>query len=132
MKTLLLLCLAFTALAVAQQPIRLIPQPVSVVQQSGSYTLTNAAAIGYNTPAGRFAAEMLAQRLSASTGYALKAQQSAPGSIRLTIHASRVPQLGDEGYSLDASADGVVIGANTPAGLYYGAQTLLQLLPAEI
>ena len=33
---------------------------------------------------------------------------------------------------LDVSANGVSITANEPAGLFYGAQTLLQLLPKEI
>ncbi|MCZ7427907.1 family 20 glycosylhydrolase [Micromonospora sp. WMMA1949] len=40
--------------------------------------------------------------------------------------------LGDEGYRLDVTADGVRITAATPAGLFHGAQTLRQLLPAPI
>ncbi|MEV4819589.1 family 20 glycosylhydrolase [Micromonospora tulbaghiae] len=40
--------------------------------------------------------------------------------------------LGDEGYRLDVTAGGVRITAGTPAGLFHGAQTLRQLLPAPI
>ncbi|WP_458351606.1 family 20 glycosylhydrolase [Micromonospora schwarzwaldensis] len=40
--------------------------------------------------------------------------------------------LGDEGYRLDVTAAGVRITADTPAGLFHGAQTLRQLLPAAV
>ncbi|MCZ7435991.1 family 20 glycosylhydrolase [Micromonospora sp. WMMC241] len=40
--------------------------------------------------------------------------------------------LGDEGYRLDVTPAGVRITAATPAGLFHGAQTLRQLLPAAI
>ena len=41
-------------------------------------------------------------------------------------------KLGTEGYTLVSSSKGVVISANKPAGLFYGMQTLFQLLPKEI
>lgn len=40
--------------------------------------------------------------------------------------------LGDEGYTLDSTEKGVEITASKPAGLFYGVQTLRQLLPAQI
>jgi hexosaminidase len=40
--------------------------------------------------------------------------------------------LGPEGYELSVSTNGVVIRAATAAGIFYGAQSLLQLLPPEI
>ncbi|MDG4799240.1 beta-N-acetylhexosaminidase [Micromonospora sp. WMMD980] len=40
--------------------------------------------------------------------------------------------LGEEGYRLDVTGGGVRITAATPAGLFHGAQTLRQLLPAAI
>ncbi|MET7971214.1 beta-N-acetylhexosaminidase [Micromonospora sp. NPDC005305] len=40
--------------------------------------------------------------------------------------------LGDEGYRLDVTASGVRITAATTAGLFHGAQTLRQLLPAAV
>ncbi len=39
---------------------------------------------------------------------------------------------GVETYRLNVDPSGIVITASTPAGLFYGAQTLRQLLPAEV
>ena len=49
------------------------------------------------------------------------------------LHFTSLPfaKLGKEGYTIVSSARGVTIGANETAGLFYGMQTLLQLLPKE-
>ena len=39
--------------------------------------------------------------------------------------------LGKEGYLLDVYPDSVIIAANTPAGIFYGVQTLVQLISRE-
>jgi hexosaminidase len=48
------------------------------------------------------------------------------GAIRLVLGAS---VASDEGYELTVRSDGVTIAARTPAGVFYGVQTLRQLLP---
>jgi len=40
--------------------------------------------------------------------------------------------LGEEGYDLLVEKKGIRIMAHTPAGIFYGIQTLLQLLPVEV
>ncbi len=39
------------------------------------------------------------------------------------------PGLGEEGYQLEIRKDGIVMSARNPAGLFWGVQTLRQLLP---
>jgi hexosaminidase len=50
--------------------------------------------------------------------------------IRISDRAND-SQLGDEGYRLTVDDSGIAIEANTGAGLFYGAQTLEQLLPDQ-
>jgi hexosaminidase len=54
----------------------------------------------------------------------------APGAIRLEVDPGS--QAADEGYRLVVGANGLRITAKTPAGVFYGAQTLRQLLPWSI
>ncbi|MVM36046.1 family 20 glycosylhydrolase [Spirosoma sp. HMF4905] len=120
------------ATAQAQSPINLIPQPVSVQPQPGVFTLTKATTIHYNQADGRVVADMLSQQLNTPTGFGLVAKSGKTGKIQLNLTETPNAQLGQEGYILDASPKGVVITANRPAGLFYGMQTLTQLLPKEI
>lgn len=112
--------------------IHLIPQPVDLKASTGVYPLTNATTISFDKPESRTTADMLAQRLNAPTGFSLKAQQGKTGAIQLNINTVPNAELGNEGYTLEASPKGVVITANQTAGLFYGMQTLVQLLPKEI
>lgn len=134
MRNIVLLTLFFTLTKVyGQDPeIHLIPQPVEIQQSGGSYSLTAASTLGFDNQASRKIAEMLAQKLNVATGFSIKAQQTSTGSIQLNLNKIPAAQIGKEGYNLISDPKGVVITANEPAGLFYGMQTLLQLLPKEI
>jgi hexosaminidase len=134
MKKLVLLWFLFTVATVYGQKnaIMLIPQPVELQQSDGVFLLTNTSTIGFNSEESRNTAEMLAQKLNLSTGFLFTPQQQKEGSIQFNLNNVAVAQLGKEGYTLISTTKGVVISANQPAGLFYGMQTLLQLLPKEI
>jgi hexosaminidase len=51
-------------------------------------------------------------------------------SILLRINSDAT--LGDEGYRLEVTPAVVTITANRPAGLFYGVQTIRQLMPASV
>lgn len=134
MKKLFVLILLFSLTRIyAQNPvISIIPMPVEIKQSAGTYILDKATTISFDNQEAGKVAEMLARKLNQSTGFSIKPQQGNSGSIKLMLNKSAVPQLGKEGYSLEATSTGVTITANQTAGLFYGMQSLLQLLPKEI
>lgn len=134
MKKLLFLLFSFACFVAKAQnsPINLIPQPVEMQQQSGSFSLKAGQGISLNKSEAQTVATMLAQKLNIATGFGFKASQGNGGTIQLIINEKANEKLGKEGYMLDVSAKGIAIMANETGGLFYGVQTLLQLLPKEI
>ncbi|WP_375444976.1 beta-N-acetylhexosaminidase [uncultured Fibrella sp.] len=127
-------CLAAGLAAHAQRPVHLIPNPVLVQIQTGQFALNKATVITYTKPESATVAALLANQLAAQTSFSLvsKPAKSTPANvIALVLNTSPDATLGREGYRLSSSPRGVVIAANQPAGLFYGTQTLLQLLPLE-
>ena len=109
----------------------LVPLPASVETGDGpGFRLSPATSIAAAGPAA-IEAEALAARLRASTGYSVPVKPGASG-VSLALDPSQAAKLGAEGYLLESSASGVRITAAAPAGLFYGGQTLLQLLPPEV
>lgn len=130
---LILLSLAVGFTAQAQKvPVNIIPQPVEITELSGVFTLNKSSVITFNKAEGRATAEMLAQKISTPTGFSLKVQEGKNGAIQLNINDVPNEKIGKEGYTFESNAKGVNISANTSAGLFYGIQTLVQLLPKEI
>jgi hexosaminidase len=112
----------------------LIPLPQQMELRSGVFTLKASAEIGADsTSIGP--ARFLAARLRRATGYPLEIvpaeSAGASASILLTTRDSRA-DLGPEGYQLDVRPGSVVIRAPAQAGVFYGVQSLLQLLPPAI
>ncbi len=134
MKTLIIFLLSMASLCTYGQEsnIHIIPEPVQIQKMDGTFLINPDAVIGYNKPDAKPIAEMLAKKLNAPTGYQLKVVQETGGVIQLNLNDKTEDTIGKEGYTLVSSPQGVVINANQPAGLFYGMQTLLQLLPKEI
>lgn len=102
----------------------LIPKPVSVTATGEAFELTPETVIVSEAV---FA--VLADSIAGATGFDLKiATEASPKSgIFLTLDSVDL-DLGREGYALTIEEDKVTIKANAPAGIFYGVQTLLQLI----
>ena len=78
-------------------------------------------------------AAYLQQRLAKSCGLNLKTEATASGkSIVLSVKDDAHAFKENDAYRLESSADTITISAKTGRGLFYGVQSLLQLLPPEV
>ena len=117
--------------------VSLIPEPVSIEKKSGQFQLSNSTGIviADNSSEVQPVINFFASAVRKSTGFPVNVQASKNdllSSISFSLNKSKDAVLGKEGYTIDVSSNAVTIQANEPAGLFYGAQTLLQLLPKEI
>jgi hexosaminidase len=115
----------------------LIPKPASITPANGSFTIANTTQIYVpeDEPEVQAVGEYLAEILRPATGYDLPVVASGdptpPGNLSLSLGAFD-QELGAEEYLLTIEEQGASLQANQPAGLFYGVQTLRQLLPAVI
>ncbi len=109
--------------------VNIIPVPVKTQVMKGEFVLPQTVTISYQTPEGRNIAQYLADKLKASTGYAVSLGEKK-GHISIQITSSL--KMADEGYRLTVTSKGVVIKAKTGKGAFYGMQSFMQLLPAQI
>ncbi len=113
----------------------IIPEPVSIVQKQGVFTLQDNISISIPADDKDVAkvAGYLSQAIAASTGYKSNIQDNDnAGQIQFITASTRDNELGNEGYKLVVSSETATLTANTAAGLFYGVQSFLQLLPKEI
>ncbi|HXY50488.1 MAG TPA: beta-N-acetylhexosaminidase [Terriglobales bacterium] len=139
--------LAFRLFLSAQTiaPLKLLPAPKEVRPGKGAYHVTSVTPIFVNArhfAEDRTAAEMLSQEILEQAGLQIPVETVTDlpkdGIVlaRLTDSAVRVllPQdlsekdLGDQGYLIGASPSHILVAAFSGQGLFYGVQTLRQLL----
>lgn len=108
--------------------INIIPTPRSLEKREGSFKLSDGVSIGAITPEAKKIATYFAAKISLATGYDVKVEDK--GEITLVLDSCAT--FSPEGYALDVESSRVQVTACSPRGLFYGMQSFLQLLPAEI
>ncbi|MBA3640655.1 MAG: beta-N-acetylhexosaminidase, partial [Acidobacteria bacterium] len=118
--------------AVADPSKGLLPQPARMIMQSGAFAVTPATVIRAESQQFAFSARFLANHIGIAVGPQPLTVEvgggAGPGSILIQRNAGGAV-LGPEGYNLIVRQDGITIGADTPAGAFYGVQSLRQLMP---
>jgi hexosaminidase len=113
----------------------IVPMPVSQISGEGFFTLTNKTAFIYT-----FDGEhrenihsVIDSHMSKFYGFKptlpTYAKKFIKGSVWFNLDAKL--NIPSEGYKLEVTKDGIKATASTPNGLFYAAQSLVQLMPAD-
>jgi hexosaminidase len=112
--------------------VRIIPLPSEVIDQEGIFTVTPSTRIEISSESNqmRSIAAFLTNHTEKYYGINNLVNTSGKGgkgSILLQLDENL--KLGKEEYHLTVTSDGVAVEAASPNGLFYGVQTLIQLMP---
>jgi hexosaminidase len=116
-----------------QREISIIPEPQNIEKKAGEFQISNSTLIYYD---GKFdkienAINYLNSHLKNSAGFELESAKSNNQNSTGIIF-SFDKSISEEGYKLEAANDLLTISASSTMGLFYGVQTLMQLLPPQI
>lgn len=125
----------FASCAQKKEPVQpdeiaIIPKPVSITPGDNHLLLEKSITLIATTDDEKLVADFLAELFaSKSINTTIQAEQGNDVSITLKIQADSA--IEPEGYTLTVDDSGVVLQASTSAGLFYSAQSLIQLVSAD-
>ncbi len=116
----------------ANNGINIIPKPFDVNLEYGEFVLDSETEIHF-PPELKDEAAYFLEKISISSGIKIDALSIAKDKniIELNIDKKLVDNYGKEGYELIVTEKKIEIVGASNSGVFYGLQTLLQLLPAE-
>lgn len=104
----------------------IVPRPMEVTAVKGAYTVTAKSVIAATDAELVRPAELFASYVANDLGATLSVEQKQKGGIVLSLDK----ELASEEYTLNISSKGVKIVGGTPAAVFYGLQSLRQLISA--
>ncbi len=117
--------------AQAQPKLSLVPMPAEVTQPTTNATfgLTNNTKIVVQDAALAASATFLSESLSTRLGYKLDIANAGTSAAAIVLKLAKLQNAKPGSYTLLVNEQGILITGETSREVFYGIQTLLQLLP---
>lgn len=112
----------------ADRFVNLTPAPANMTVGEGEYKIPKGMKISTKglTPDMQSEVTKFIKDFNEATG--LNVRQAKKGQMEIRVNSAIAP----EGYNLEVTTRGIKLEAATPAGLYYGLQTIKKVLPANV
>jgi hexosaminidase len=129
----LFIIVAFTAPLKAQL-VNIIPRPVSIKQPklAANFGLTSSTVIVLEGSNLQNASNFLTDYLQRFYQLKLKVVKNYPGSNAIRLNYERMDNAKGGAYRMTVDSKGVYISGDNETGVFYGVQTLIQLMPLQI
>lgn len=127
----MLVCTVWSVNAQTDKNLGIIPAPVAVTRQTGSFKLDKTVVLVQGDAENAATADILNAYIAAKGGFALRPVAIVPkGSKAIILSSKGAADLPEEGYRIVVGAGQIEI-TGKGAGLFYGVQTLMQLIPEK-
>ena len=133
MKTIVAIVTVLLSLGLQAQQINITPKPVSVIVNDGSYEITPQTKIFLAKQTLQNSADFFNDYLQKFYGFRLTiATKQTNNNIEFTTVKDNTESKHADGYSLKVDKSKTIITGANDAGVFYGMQTLIQLLPLAL
>ncbi|TLX76047.1 beta-hexosaminidase [Labilibacter sediminis] len=128
----LLACSKTVAKKVYNEGARLTPKPLLMVEGQGSFMLNKNTSFVNSNDQLKDVISLFVAKVKSSTGFKLAQQSKALENNFIQVSVDENKFDNQEAYTLDVTTQGVKVVGASKEGVFYGLQSLMQLLPAEI
>ena len=130
-KRLLIMSALFITMLTKAQEVNIIPQPAAMTVGKGSFTITPKTKIVFAGSGLENAADFLNAYLKQFYGFTLQTSTDGKYDHNIVLNYDKMEYPIPGAYNLDVTKKLVIIGGDNATGVFYGVQSLIQLLPVQ-
>ncbi|NQU54730.1 MAG: beta-N-acetylhexosaminidase [Bacteroidetes bacterium] len=121
----------FISITAVSQTVNIIPQPLSVKKGDGEFLISKNTVLVSDSE-NQSNAAYLQRMLKPAFAKNIKIESKGFEGIIFQIDQKLEKSLGKEGYKLEVGEKSIQIFGSSQTGIFYGIQTLLQMLPVDL
>lgn len=130
-KRLLFMSAILVTMLTKAQEVNIIPQPAAITVGKGSFTITPKTKIVFAGSGLENAANFLNTYLKQFYGFTLQTSTDGKYDHNIVLNYDKIEHPIPGAYNMDVSKKHVIIGGDNATGVFYGIQSLIQLLPVQ-